>query len=112
MGELPPEVKNRISHRSRATKKLLDLLKDQFSPEWTTGGESVVRVLIVSDSHGEGALLREVVDREQADHVIHCGDFCTESAQLPGAGSRWSGGIATGWKFLGKHGGKAGASTS
>ncbi|EGK14792.1 metallophosphoesterase family protein [Kroppenstedtia eburnea] len=43
-----------------------------------------MRVLIVSDSHGEGALLREVVDREQAEHVIHCGDFCTESAQLPG----------------------------
>ncbi|MFD1426397.1 putative phosphoesterase [Kroppenstedtia sanguinis] len=43
-----------------------------------------MRVLIVSDNHGEEDLLREVVNREQADHVIHCGDFCTESAQLPG----------------------------
>ncbi|MDA8352537.1 MAG: metallophosphoesterase [Firmicutes bacterium] len=42
-----------------------------------------MRVLIVSDSHGQGELLRTVVDRVDADHVIHCGDFCTEASHLP-----------------------------
>ena len=38
MGELPPEMKNRISHRSQATKRLLHLVKDQLAMGWTTGG--------------------------------------------------------------------------
>jgi putative phosphoesterase len=42
-----------------------------------------VKVLVTSDSHGKAALLSQIVDREQADYVIHCGDFCTEKEQLP-----------------------------
>ncbi|WP_124727054.1 metallophosphoesterase family protein [Staphylospora marina] len=42
-----------------------------------------MRVLIVSDSHGREELLRQIVRREQADHVIHCGDFCTDRERLP-----------------------------
>jgi putative phosphoesterase len=42
-----------------------------------------LRILIVSDSHGEAHLLHRIVEREQADHVIHCGDFCTDREQLP-----------------------------
>jgi len=45
-----------------------------------------MKVLIVSDSHGNADLLREIVRRANADHVIHCGDFCTDQAELP-AGS-------------------------
>ncbi len=37
MGELPAEMKNRISHRSRAVQQLRDLLKDSLSAEGTTG---------------------------------------------------------------------------
>lgn len=42
-----------------------------------------MRILIVSDTHGEGELLNQVVQREVCDHVIHCGDFCTEAGSLP-----------------------------
>jgi uncharacterized protein len=42
-----------------------------------------MRVLIISDSHGEAKLLSEIVKRVKADHVIHCGDFCTDEAELP-----------------------------
>jgi putative phosphoesterase len=42
-----------------------------------------VKVLVTSDSHGKAALLAQIVEREQADYVIHCGDFCTDKAQLP-----------------------------
>ncbi|SMO36671.1 metallophosphoesterase family protein [Melghirimyces algeriensis] len=42
-----------------------------------------MRVLVVSDSHGDGKSLHSVVDQAQADHVIHCGDFCTRRDQLP-----------------------------
>jgi putative phosphoesterase len=42
-----------------------------------------VRVLVTSDSHGNGKLLNQIVQREQADNVIHCGDFCTEQKSLP-----------------------------
>jgi putative phosphoesterase len=42
-----------------------------------------VKVLIVSDSHGKGKLLNQIVKRVAADHVIHCGDFCTDEKELP-----------------------------
>lgn len=42
-----------------------------------------VKVLVTSDSHGKAALLAQIVEREQADYVVHCGDFCTDKTQLP-----------------------------
>lgn len=42
-----------------------------------------VRILVVSDSHGQAERLQQIVERVDADHVIHCGDFCTEKSQLP-----------------------------
>jgi putative phosphoesterase len=42
-----------------------------------------LKVLVVSDSHGKANLLKQIVEREKADHVIHCGDFCTEKHELP-----------------------------
>ncbi|MFC7440792.1 metallophosphoesterase family protein [Laceyella putida] len=42
-----------------------------------------MRVLILSDSHGNAKLLNEIVRRVKADQVIHCGDFCTDQADLP-----------------------------
>ncbi|PTX59353.1 hypothetical protein C8P63_11248 [Melghirimyces profundicolus] len=42
-----------------------------------------MRVLIVSDSHGDAGLVKSVVERERADHLIHCGDFCTGRDRLP-----------------------------
>ncbi len=43
----------------------------------------IMKVLIVSDSHGKATLLKQIVKREAASHVIHCGDFCTERQILP-----------------------------
>ncbi|QKG84060.1 metallophosphoesterase [Kroppenstedtia pulmonis] len=42
-----------------------------------------MRVLIISDSHGNGKLLERIVETTEADHVIHCGDFCTNRSELP-----------------------------
>ena len=42
-----------------------------------------MKVLIISDSHGRAKRLNEIVDRVKADHVIHCGDFCTGRSELP-----------------------------
>lgn len=42
-----------------------------------------MRILIVSDSHGEAAKLNRVYRDVQPDHLIHCGDFCTTEDQLP-----------------------------
>ncbi|MCS1351477.1 metallophosphoesterase [Mechercharimyces sp. CAU 1602] len=42
-----------------------------------------MRILVVSDSHGNQQLLSEVVGREACDEVIHCGDFCTDENALP-----------------------------
>lgn len=42
-----------------------------------------MRVLIVSDSHGQADLLARIVEEVQPDHMIHCGDFCTPLDQLP-----------------------------
>jgi uncharacterized protein len=42
-----------------------------------------MKVLVVSDSHGEAPLLHEIVRQVAADHVIHCGDFCTKAKELP-----------------------------
>lgn len=42
-----------------------------------------MKVLVTSDSHGKAVLLAQIVEKEQADYVIHCGDFCTDKAQLP-----------------------------
>jgi putative phosphoesterase len=46
-------------------------------------GDILVRVLITSDSHGAAKRLAQVVKRVSADHVIHCGDFCTSTEELP-----------------------------
>jgi uncharacterized protein len=43
----------------------------------------MMKVLIISDSHGRAKRLNEIVDRVKADHVIHCGDFCTGRSELP-----------------------------
>lgn len=42
-----------------------------------------MRVLIISDNHGEERALSRVVDREETDHIIHCGDFCIAPEALP-----------------------------
>lgn len=42
-----------------------------------------MRILVVSDSHGLADRLNKIVDQVAADHVIHCGDFCTEKSLLP-----------------------------
>lgn len=42
-----------------------------------------MRILVVSDSHGHAERLNEVVEKVAADHVIHCGDFCTKKHLLP-----------------------------
>lgn len=42
-----------------------------------------MKILIMSDSHGNGRRVKEIVQREQPDHTIHCGDFCTDLAELP-----------------------------
>lgn len=42
-----------------------------------------MRILIVSDNHGEEKVLSSVIRREVAEHVIHCGDFCTDADALP-----------------------------
>ncbi|TCS96556.1 metallophosphoesterase family protein [Hazenella coriacea] len=42
-----------------------------------------MKILIVSDSHGKKDLLQQIVQQVQADHVIHCGDFCTSVNELP-----------------------------
>ncbi|PTM58223.1 metallophosphoesterase family protein [Desmospora activa] len=76
-----------------------------------------MRILIVSDSHGEEALLNRIVKREEADHVIHCGDFCTDQSRLPAVSltvvrgncdwepvpeeQQWDGGA---WRFFVVHG--------
>jgi putative phosphoesterase len=42
-----------------------------------------MKVLLVSDSHGKGNLLNQIIERVSPDHVIHCGDFCTDRDELP-----------------------------
>lgn len=42
-----------------------------------------MRVLIVSDNHGEEHVLSQIIERETTDHIIHCGDFCTAVDSLP-----------------------------
>lgn len=42
-----------------------------------------MKILVISDSHGKAERLQQVVDNVAADHVIHCGDFCTSRGQLP-----------------------------
>lgn len=42
-----------------------------------------MKILVVSDSHGKADRFKQIVDREAADHVIHCGDFCTKKTLLP-----------------------------
>lgn len=42
-----------------------------------------MRILIISDSHGAASRLAQVVEQTSADHVIHCGDFCTSIEELP-----------------------------
>lgn len=84
-----------------------------------------MRILIVSDSHGEEHLLKRIVEREMADHVIHCGDFCTDQSQLPSVSmtvvrgncdwervpeeQQWDGG---GYRFLVVHGHRHHVNTS
>lgn len=42
-----------------------------------------MKVLITSDSHGKKDLLNQIIERENPDHTIHCGDFCTDITDLP-----------------------------
>lgn len=42
-----------------------------------------MRVLIISDNHGEEQAITLVTKRETIDHIIHCGDFCTPEKALP-----------------------------
>lgn len=45
-----------------------------------------MRILIMSDNHGDERVLTQVIERETADHVIHCGDFCVVHTALPEQG--------------------------
>ncbi|OYD08296.1 metallophosphoesterase family protein [Paludifilum halophilum] len=42
-----------------------------------------MRVLIISDSHGDGDRLKRIAEEVAADHIIHCGDFSTDAEELP-----------------------------
>lgn len=42
-----------------------------------------MRVLVISDNHGEEQVLTQVCREEEIDHIIHCGDFCTSVEVLP-----------------------------
>lgn len=42
-----------------------------------------MRILIVSDSHGNAKVLQQVYQNTQPDHLIHCGDFCTSLDKIP-----------------------------
>jgi uncharacterized protein len=42
-----------------------------------------MKILVVSDSHGKGNLLNHIVEQVKPDHMIHCGDFCTDLDELP-----------------------------
>ncbi|SHE48644.1 hypothetical protein SAMN05444392_101674 [Seinonella peptonophila] len=42
-----------------------------------------MKLLIVSDSHGMADRLKSIVDQVQPEHILHCGDFCTELEELP-----------------------------
>lgn len=42
-----------------------------------------MKILIVSDSHGMKGRLQAIVKHVRADHILHCGDFCTELMELP-----------------------------
>jgi uncharacterized protein len=44
---------------------------------------SNMRVLVISDSHGDDRMLNRIVEQTDCDHVIHCGDFCTDTDRLP-----------------------------
>ncbi len=46
-----------------------------------------MRILIVSDSHGNAKVLQQVYQKTQPDHLIHCGDFCTSIDKVPGGSS-------------------------
>lgn len=82
MAEISLERKQQISHRAKATKRLISEMVKRFTfPKKKK--DCKVRVLVVSDSHGKHNLLKQIVEREKADHVIHCGDFCTEKHELP-----------------------------
>jgi uncharacterized protein len=43
----------------------------------------MIKVLVVSDSHGQAQLLNKIVQQVAAHRVIHCGDFCTQVTELP-----------------------------
>ena len=42
-----------------------------------------MKVLLISDSHGNNALLRNIIEKVKADFIIHCGDSCTDIKSLP-----------------------------
>lgn len=46
-------------------------------------GDRDLLTLIMSDSHGNEPRLKQIASRVAADHVIHCGDFCTKKFSLP-----------------------------
>lgn len=42
-----------------------------------------MRLLIISDTHGDEQTFKHVVLREDPDQIIHCGDFCIAVERLP-----------------------------
>lgn len=36
------------------------------------------KILIISDTHGDRSYFRKIINEEQPDIKIHCGDFCTD----------------------------------
>lgn len=42
-----------------------------------------MRIVLMSDNHGEERVLSRIINKEKADHIIHCGDFCTNREALP-----------------------------
>lgn len=43
----------------------------------------MMRLVIISDNHGDIRALSRILKREKAEHVIHCGDFCSRAEVLP-----------------------------
>ncbi len=46
-----------------------------------------MKILVVSDSHGNTVMLQRIIDRESPfDHIVHCGDGASDlmSVRLPG----------------------------
>ncbi|MDR2823191.1 MAG: metallophosphoesterase [Mycoplasmataceae bacterium] len=36
------------------------------------------RILVIADSHGENAIMQDIITKQKADLIIHAGDYCTD----------------------------------